>query len=436
MTTTPRPSAASTAARAPRVCRGRPAFSLTELVVVVLIIGVIIAIIVPALGGARDAARAQTTRNVMSQISNAAESFRLDQRRYPGYYNAREMGSSSNGGTGGLPGSLSQQGLSAAENVMLDLASSDAIFTQQDPSRVRVGPSSLSLGLGGNAQFEPGGGGTQITGNEIYVNPGLIGTGSNAYYVPSGEFFVEQTSTFDTDPNGSGVQQVSRPVFGHTGNPGDPQLPDLVDAFGSPLLIWSANEERADALENVQQFGARTTESATAGPTVFSWNANAAFLRANELGRGGANMNVSPTDATGRAASLIGAGAVAASGGSDANIGAMLAMFLGSPSYPAEEILRTPGIDYYTVLHPTRPRGNFIVHSGGRDQVYFSNRDRAVRTYLSDSVLSRGGGTWRPGYGINFGPVDAGGDRWEDDAGKPISIDFAAEFDDVLVSTN
>ena len=90
--------------------------------------------------------------------------------------------------------------------------------------------------------------------------------------------------------------------------------------------------------------------------------------------------------------------------------------------------------DYYNRVFPTRPRGDFIVHSGGGDQVYFSNKDRAVGNFLSGTVLSRGG-SFIPGYGVNFGPADSNA-RWEDSAGKPITIDFAAEFDDILVSTN
>ncbi|MEM7754015.1 MAG: prepilin-type N-terminal cleavage/methylation domain-containing protein [Planctomycetota bacterium] len=410
-----------------RSCRA--GFSLIELLVVITIIGVVISIIVPAIGAARDAARTQSSQNLLSQVTAAAETFRLDRRRYPGYFSNTLMGSDDNGGSGGLPGTLSgMRGLSAAENVMLDLASSDAIFSDDDASRVAVGPTSTGVTFGGGA----------VNQTEIFVNPGLVGSGSNTYFVPSGEFYVAQTTLGSSDPFGGGTKQVAENRTGHTGEPGELQLPDLVDAFGTPVLIWSANTDGVPNITGAPQFGARELEPGDAvGPRLFSWNSNAAFLRANSLGEGEVNMNISPFDESRRPASLIGAGAVAELDSGDDSIGRMLALFLGSPSFPNEEVLRDTSADYFEFLFPNRARGDFIVHSAGADGIYFSARDRAVRSFMGGNAFSPSTGVYDPAYSINFAPSSgAAGERRTDENGKPTNIDFAGEFDDLIVSTN
>ncbi len=417
--------------RGPSSRWARRAFTVTELIVVILIITLVISILIPAIGTARAVARASSSRSFISQITQSSESFRLDKRRYPGYFSQAAMGSISNGGAGTLPGQLSRSaaGLSAAENVMLDLASSEAIFSEDAEDRVLVSPI--------NDDNNPAPVGVDPTQRQIYVNPGLIGAGSNAYFTPSGEFYVAQTTNFDADPLGNGVKQNVDPRYGHAAGPGQLQLPDLVDAFGTPILIWVADRDSVPELRNpnvdlaaIEEFGHRHSERPDR-PAMFNWNSNAAFLRANSLGEGGANMNVSPfSQAT---ASLIGAGALAEVEGRNRGVYRLLSAFFGAPAYPFDEFLRD-GSNAYEFVFPSQPRGDFIVHSAGRDQVYFGNRDRAFRSYVSGQNFS--GNTFELTYGLNFGPAGGSPPRWEDDAGKPTTIDFASEFDDILVSTN
>ncbi len=411
------------------------AFTLVELIVVILIITLIISIIIPALGTVRNVARSSSTRTLITQVTQASESFRLDKRRYPGYFSPAAMGAISNGGAGTLPGQLSRSaaGLSAAENVMLDLASSDAIFADDAADRVLVSPI--------NDDNNPAPvNGVDPTQRQIFVNPGLIGAGSNSYFTPSGEFYVAQTTDYSADPFGTGVKQNVDPRYGHAGEEGELQLPDLVDAFGTPLLIWVADRDSVPELRNpnvdlaaVEEFGHRHSERPDR-PSMFSWNSNAAFLRANSLGRGGANMNISPSDVAYReAASLIGAGALAEVEGRNRGVYRLLSAFFGAPAYPFDDFLRD-GSNAYEFVFPAQPRGDFIVHSAGADQVYFSNKDRAFRNYVSGQNFS--GSSFELTYGINFGPAGGSPPRWEDEAGKPTTIDFASEFDDILQSTN
>lgn len=53
----------------------KPGFSLIELLIVILIMATVIAIIVPALGRARTAARKVSTKALISQVTNGVEQF-------------------------------------------------------------------------------------------------------------------------------------------------------------------------------------------------------------------------------------------------------------------------------------------------------------------------------------------------------------------------
>lgn len=68
----------------PRHPRIRTAFTLTELLVVIMIIAILIAVLIPTISSVRRSAWAADTRNLIGQISNAITRYYQDFNAYPG----------------------------------------------------------------------------------------------------------------------------------------------------------------------------------------------------------------------------------------------------------------------------------------------------------------------------------------------------------------
>ncbi len=250
-------------ASAPRSSAG---FTLAELLIVISIIALLVAITIPALGGARTAARKASTRQLMSSLQQAAGAFRNDNARAPGLFSASDMGHSEN----------EDQGMSAMENVVLELAGQEAVLG-------RDGEISNPSATNTNAILV---GPRMTAGSQYWVDPTLIGT-SSSYFDISPEFFIKQLKDTQQIQNAMGD-------VGHTAaQDDDPQLPDLVDAFGQPLLAWVEDEfgpgridQNASVIEDERkQFV--NIDSDTYGPARFYWMANAPFLSAPEPGKQG-----------------------------------------------------------------------------------------------------------------------------------------------------
>ena len=256
----------------PNQCALRPrGFSLVELLVVIFIIAILIAILLPALGGVRASGRQASTTALLSGLNQAAAQFELDTRRQPGYFAANEVGSQVNFANG------AGAGLTMMENALLDLAGGDAIreTAPSDPNGwIEVNPT-------GNSS------------RSIWVQPDLIGASEDAYFLPGDGALAYMTA-----------EQQPGDLTTITAGSG-PGLPDLVDPYGQPILAWIENSAAPKFLNSTDGFSAVSSDSDLA---QFYWTANGSMLASPSLGERAANMTQTPVP--GQIGSLIGEGAL------------------------------------------------------------------------------------------------------------------------------
>ncbi|MEZ6242425.1 MAG: type II secretion system protein [Phycisphaerales bacterium] len=387
----------------------RRAFTLVELLLVIVIIAVLISILVPALGGAREAARKAQTATLLRTLGNATMTFGNDHEgQAPGLFSVADMGHSENGGTSNSGG----EGMSAMENLILGLSGSDAILGINDANYngetsntivALVGPRSAPM-------------------SKYYVNPSLIGSGGAYFEIPK-EFFVAQTRS---------ESQISGPGPASTEDEranGMVEIPDLVDAWGQPILAWVKNEYGSSSIrqsasnidlerEKFAQVDSDGAMDDNASPAWFYWNSNAAFLRSQALGKKREDMTQDPGMYEGATSAL---GSFLADNHPEKLYRTMAAL-LGSTAVPT--LQDASGTAYMSKdVIPTAARAKVVLQSAGRDGIYLSSRDPGLANATDDRDFVD--------YGSDF-YIPGTSNRITDDKGKPTSTDVIQEFDDIV----
>jgi type II secretory pathway pseudopilin PulG len=337
-----------------------------------LIIGIVISIVIPALGGARNAARRAATQQVLTSFVQAASQFRNDNSdRQPGFFTPTEMGLAEN----------IDYGLSAMENAMLDLMGG-LVDGPGDPTEV-----------------------IDVTLNDrtAYVNPGLVGKG--AYFQPDGSYYKPMVD----------MQQVGD--GNHLGlTEDDLQLLDVVDAWGNPLLLWTEDFYGPSDIKDVEDFARVDAGTGAADERAkFYWAPNACFLRSKLLGKSGKDQT------NGFNGSLI--GAEENTDMPSLSVSDNMMAMLGNPNYPNDRSETAVNI------FATAARGAFVIQSAGTDAVFLGKRDNGTARF----GLRTGPNSYEPLlYGFNFKVGIGNQDLTED--GQIVTTDVMSYYDDMLQS--
>ncbi len=302
-------------------------FTLVELLVVITIIALVIGIIVPALGGAKNLAKKQATAHTLAEINTAAAQYVNDRRVDPGYFSPREMGSVEN----------ATRGFCAAQNLMLSLLDPKgvAVTTAPGAGRIAVGPSAAK---------------------EVYVDLTLLGgASSGSYFAANARNFVAQDGAA-----GAGLQVAS--VAAHT------QLPTLIDGWGNPVLAWAKDYQTTKPI-GPSQFASPNDFAAiqynVGSGSRFYLNANTAFTQSTQLGKTGANQTDDYKGSIFAVTAMNSAQIVQKSMGG----------LLGSPT----SVLSADLTLLYDVIQPQDARGSLILQSAGTNGVYCGRKETGVK---------------------------------------------------------
>lgn len=294
----------------------RHGFTLIELLVVVSIIAVLVAILIPALGGARTSARIQSTRSTMNAVQTAIAQFGNDNNgELPGVFSQEQLGSDAN-----------DTGFTVMENALVDLAGG----LDSDCSNPSGETICVDITIGTQTRM---------------LNTSLVGanTPGNPGYLELPGRILEAS-----DPNDQ---------FAGGANPGDGsplEFPDILDAFGNPITLWLENPSAS----RTDPFAAETS---TADRALFYQRANSGYLDSNSQA-GESTLNENAGELVNSMRGLLGHPGFPVEAG-DVPGGPPPAGQSFVPSRPRARV----------IVHSAGPDGTFA-ENGGDDAVFIAYR--------------------------------------------------------------
>lgn len=315
------------------------AFTLVEVLVVLIIIGTVLAILLPSLATTRQAAKKVSSQALMNNLAAATSQFITDRRESPGYFTPLQMGAQANSRPNGTG-----RGFGAIQNVMIDLAGGITTAAEDGIQILKVGPSNAAADTVNIDIGQIGGGGASGSA-----------ASNKAYFTPARQFMEPQ-----------GNAQVASGADNH-----NRLLPTLVDAFGQPILAW-AQDERG---QSVAAWAALDSSIVA----KYYWAANGCYLNATSLGKAFANQSGDVN--YDRPSSLIGGG----SSTFDADqVQSSLMALLGHPAFPSAALqgVLGGGFNGSQLPLPGAARGQVVYHSAGANGIYLGTFERGGKFAL------------------------------------------------------